>query len=361
MTDKKITICFVLPDLSRGGAQRIMSFVAANLDKSKFQCTLLIVSPQKETDFKVKGIVVKYLNKKRVLYAVFSLFYFLASKRFDIVIGSIGHINKLLAFYSYILKKSKFIGREASLDTILSKHNKTNHASLMHSFFNDYRIKFNALICQSQDMSVDAISAYKLDQDKVYIINNPLTIQLPKSLSKKPVNEIKQLITIGRLSKEKGHERIINLLDKIDLKWHYTIIGSGPEDENIINQIKYLNLEQDITIIPHIDNVNELIPHYDLFLQGSFVEGFPNATMESCALGTPVLAFNAPGGTKEIIINDVNGFIANSEEDFLNLINKALTEKKWDPQVISNSVTEKFHSETILSEYKNLFINLLNK
>ena len=39
----------------------------------------------------------------------------------------------------------------------------------------------------------------------------------------------------------------------------------------------------------------------DFFIQGSYVEGFPNSVLESCSVGTPVIAFNCPGGTKEII------------------------------------------------------------
>ena len=31
------------------------------------------------------------------------------------------------------------------------------------------------------------------------------------------------------------------------------------------------------------------------------VEGFPNVLIESCVVGTPILAFNAPGGLDEII------------------------------------------------------------
>ena len=133
------------------------------------------------------------------------------------------------------------------------------------------------------------------------------------------------------------------------------------EKQNINDQIRALNLEKKVTIIPHIDNVIEILPDFDLFLQGSFVEGFPNATMESCAMGTPVIAFNAPGGTKEIITNNVNGFIANSNEDFLDYLVTSLTVKKWNRSNISDSIIEKFESKKIISEYERVFLNVLNQ
>ena len=360
MPNEKITVCFVLPDLSRGGAQRIMTYVAANLDKSQFKCTLLVVNSPKDTDFKVEGIEVKFLNKSRLLNATLPLFKILNSRCFDIVIGSIGHINKVLGMYSYIIKNTKFIGREASLDTIISKYNKDKEP-LITRYLDDYRKRFDALICQSNDMAEDSIKAYNLDRKKVVTINNPLTIEPPQNLVNKPTNEVKQLITIGRLSEEKGHKRILDTLSKLKLNWHYTIIGFGIEEENIINQIKDLNIENKVTLKSHVDNVNEILPNYDLFLQGSYVEGFPNATVESCLFGTPVVAFNAPGGTKEIITNGVNGYIAKNEDEYAEFIIEALTKQNWDRQSVSNSVTKKFNSDLILSKYKDLFISLTNR
>lgn len=360
MNKNKITICFVLPNLNRGGAQRIMSYIAQNLNKSKFVCTLLIIGSLQPNDFEVKNIEIKYLNKKRLLYASLSLFYYLNSKKFDIVIGSIGHINKILGFYSVFNRKTKFIGREASLDTIIVNHNKPKRSSI-NFFFNDYRKKLDALICQSNDMMIHVIKDYQLNDKKVFMINNPIAITPPIKFPERSIANIKQFITIGRLSPEKGHARIINVLSEInDIKWHYTIVGDGSEKKNIQNQIKLLGLEQQVTFIPNLNDVKEILQTSDLFLQGSFVEGFPNASLESSLLGTPVIAFKAPGGTNEVISNNINGFIALNNDEYRDYIKFAIN-KTWDRKTISDSVMKKFDSLFILSKYESLFINILNQ
>ena len=44
-------------------------------------------------------------------------------------------------------------------------------------------------------------------------------------------------------------------------------------------------------------------------IQTSEYEGYPNVLIESIALNTPVIAFDCPGGTKEIIQEGLNGYL----------------------------------------------------
>ena len=79
--------------------------------------------------------------------------------------------------------------------------------------------------------------------------------------------------------------------------------------------VNKLDLSSKITHVPFTDKVPEYLKESDIFLQGSFVEGFPNALLESCAVGTPVIAFNALGGIDEIIQDGVNGFMVDNIDD----------------------------------------------
>ncbi|MEQ9580645.1 MAG: glycosyltransferase, partial [Arenibacter sp.] len=109
--------------------------------------------------------------------------------------------------------------------------------------------------------------------------------------------------------------------------------------------------------IPFTKDVSKYLQESDVFLQGSYVEGFPNALLESCAVGTPVIAFKAPGGIDEIIEEDVNGYIAKDEADFLIKLN-LIGEKHWDPAVVRDSVYKKYSKDIIIKKYQDLFIDL---
>ena len=192
---------------------------------------------------------------------------------------------------------------------------------------------------------------------KIVVINNPISEKF-KLKNENINNSVVQLITVGRLVKVKGHERVLAVLEKLKIPFHYTIIGTGPEKNNIQNLITEKKLNRKVTLINYTSEVENYLAKSDLFLQGSFTEGFPNALLESCAVGTPVIAFDAPGGTKEIIIEGINGFLASNQEEFYVKLNKSI-KTNWDKQKIRKSVTEKFSKDIIIHQYENLFKQLL--
>ena len=168
-----------------------------------------------------------------------------------------------------------------------------------------------------------------------------------------------RFITVGRLTKEKGHERILTALAKIkNYSFTYTLVGSGVLENYIKNLAKELKILENINFIPYTNKVLEHLTESDYFIQGSYVEGFPNALLESCSIGTPVIALKCPGGTKEIIENNINGYYLNNQEDFEKLLLILNKLPILDREKVKNSVINKFSSSKIISEYQNLFLNI---
>jgi glycosyltransferase involved in cell wall biosynthesis len=204
-------------------------------------------------------------------------------------------------------------------------------------------------------MAEDLIHHYSVSKVKICVINNPIS-NLPHLKDKKLDTEITKFITVGRLTEIKGHQRLLKILSKLETPFTYTLIGDGSLKDEIFETAKQLKLTQHINHIPFTNKVDEYIAQHDIFLQGSYVEGFPNALLESCVVGTPVIAFNAPGGTKEIVENDVNGYLVDSEEEFLE---KLKDTRSWNPDSIRHSVVKKFNKEKILKQYEDLFLSIV--
>ena len=352
---KKIKIVFVIPSLVPGGAERVMSFIPQNIDKKKFHSKLLIIGYSKDAAYDIKGIEVNYLNKSRVLYAIPSIIIYLIKNKPDIVFSSISHLNVVMALISFLFRKTKFIGREA---TISSEYNKVKKRFDIHNFLHDNLYnKLDMIVCQSIDMSKHIIQRYQIPKAKTIIINNPISNDSSPLNNGQDKSNIRRLITVGRLSQEKGILRLIKILSKLDFQFTYTLIGDGVEKEAIFREVEKLGLMDKIIHIPFTKDVSSYLSKHDLFLQGSYVEGFPNALLESCVAGTPVISFDVPGGTKEIISNGNNGFLVNTEDEYIKCLNK---EVNWKPQKIRDYAYTNFNKNKILNEYEKLFIEIKN-
>ena len=360
---KKIEIVFVIPSLVAGGSERIMSFISQNIDSKKFNSKLLVAGYESETVYNVENVEVIYLNKSRILYAIPSFFLFFMKAKPDIVMSSMSYVNIAMAYLSYFFRKTKFVGREATIPSVdsLVRNTSENRKKKKFSLKNIFNINFyntlDLIVCQSNDMANDMITYHNISESKIKIINNPISNNEPLIVNDKGQNNVMHFVTVGRLSKEKGHLRIIQLLPKLQFEFTYTIIGDGDEKENIFREAKKLGVFDKITHIPFTKNVHQFISKHDMFLQGSYVEGFPNALLESCMAGIPVIAFNVPGGTKEIIEHNVNGFLVETEKEYLDSLHKNI---KWNPSDIRNSVFVKFNKERILNKYEDMFLQILN-
>lgn len=359
MLSKK-KIFFILPSLCAGGAERVMSFVAQQLDDSKFEAKLIVLGFKNDAVYIVDKIEVIYLNKKRLLLAIFDLFFLIRKEKPSIVLSAIGHVNMMMGLFSFVFKKIKFIGREAS---VVSKMSQFSDFKVKISYFliRFFYKRLDIIVCQSQDMKNDFINNFNISDSQLMVIHNPITA-MPEIMHIKNETDLMRFITVGRLSPEKGHLRLLEVLAKIDsYAFVYTIVGSGPLKSEIKETIIRLGIQDKVSFIPYTSKVLELLSENDYFLQGSYVEGFPNALLESCTVGTPVLAFNVPGGTKEIVEQGINGFIVEDELEFWTVLFDLDKLKRINRELVKKSVSEKFEGKAIIVKYEQLFDSLIYK
>jgi glycosyltransferase involved in cell wall biosynthesis len=356
MQSKK-KIIFILPSLRAGGAERVVSFVAKQLNTDVFDTKLIVIGFEKDTVYDLDALNVQYLNKTRLFTAVKSLFAIIRKENPAIVFSSIGHITILMGFFSLFFRKTKFIGREASVQSKMNEFSKVN-SNVFNALIRTLYPRLSIIICQSEDGRQDLIQKLGINPSKLVVIHNPITNT--ETIKRNSRNSQKiHFVTVGRLSEEKGYLRILKGLSNIlNYDFQYTIIGSGPQLEIIKEHSLKYNLIEKIKIIPHTYKVLEEIAQKDFFIQGSFVEGFPNAVLESCSVGTPVIAFNAPGGTKEIVLNETNGFLVEDEREFATILNDIDSLKTISSNAVITSVSAKFEASKIVKQYEALFIRI---
>jgi len=353
-----IKICFVLPSLRAGGAERVVSTLAQKLDASKYNVVIIVLGFKRDAKYAVKDIDVIYLNRPRLIASILPLFKALKKLKPDIAMSSIGHVNQVMAMFSIYFKRTKFIAREASVISSISQFANPQF-KIPHKLTAKLYRRFDAIVCQSKDMKTDLEQLYNIKKDGIKIINNPVNLTFKTKTQTKLNNPVTKLITIGRLSEEKGQKRIIDALVKSNLNFELLIVGTGHLLETLKEKVEHSNIKDKVNFLDYSNSINTLLMNYDFYLQGSYVEGFPNALLEACASGIPVLAFNAPGGTKEIIEPGINGYIATTESDFITYLEQMMR-KEWSPSDIRASVVSKFHPNTIVANYEELFDKIVH-
>lgn len=160
------------------------------------------------------------------------------------------------------------------------------------------------------------------------------------------------ILSVGALTWYKHHERTIKALKYIE-NASLQIIGSGPEEENIKDLIKSLNLSDrvKITQVPFAE-----IPKYyrsaDLFVLPSWDrEAFGIVYLEALASG---LAVVAPDDLSRKEIVGTGGILVDTsnEEVYANAIKDALF-KKWGS--LPREQAEQFSWDIVSRQYNNLF------
>ncbi len=140
-----------------------------------------------------------------------------------------------------------------------------------------------------------------IDSSKIRIIfpgiNKPQNIEnILKIQAEKIFGENSpKIITVARLEKRKGHDKILMLIKNLKSKFpkiKYVSIGSGQEESNLLKLSKELSIEENVTFLKNInqDLKVALISTANLYLMPSridknSVEGFGISFIEAASYG----------------------------------------------------------------------------
>jgi glycosyltransferase involved in cell wall biosynthesis len=358
---QKIKLLILTPSLQCGGSEKLVSLVCNHINTQIFSVCLVVVNNDKPFyTITNPAIIIIDLKKSRVLFSLFAIKAAIKNFEPDIVFSTANHLNLYLAIFRNQFNTGiKFIAREASIVSINSQQAKM--PALYNRLIKKYYNRFDHIICQSVYMQQDLVSHYNIAVDKTTVIHNATQDVLNRPLQKEiqTAERVYKFITIARLSKEKGIERLIHAVGLLSLPFQYYIIGDGNKRNDLQKQIDELQLQDKVFLLGEKKDPFTGMEDADLFLFGSYYEGFPNVLLEAGAHGIPVIAFNVPGGIAEIITEEENGLLVDDNDliGFAAAVKKGL-EAKFDRNKIIETTKKRFSVNGIIEAIENLFIKL---
>ena len=347
-----------MPDLNQGGAERVITTLCNELDRTKF-CLKLVL-------FKKEGYYLNHLkddveiielNISRIRYSIFKIIPLINKLKPDIVFTGWGEISAFLSPLIPFFSKTKFVTRETN---VVSKHVTRKEILFFYRFYNN----FHQIIAQSDDMKNDLIDNFKIHSSKIIKINNPVDFEMINRLKEENIEQgnntsYKNIVSIGNLSQRKGFDLLLNVFSYLKNEpIKLTIFGDGRDKEQLLIQKNDLQLDN-VSFFGKVNNPFPFVKQADLFILSSRYEGFPNVLLEAGACGTYSLANNAPGGINEIIQEGVNGEIydINDTEGFASRIKQILNKSYQEKQIIT-SIESRFSKKVIMNHYESLFEKL---
>ena len=151
--------------------------------------------------------------------------------------------------------------------------------------------------------------------------SNCMCIYIPNSIDRLPKNlaplKTKRLISVGRLSKEKGYMDLLKIFNKLKDKNKdrvLDIIGDGAEKERLKKYINDHHLGDKVTLhgFQGRDYIDKLLHDSSIYLMTSYTESFGIVLIEAMSHGVPCIAFSSAEGAREIINSGDNGYLINN-------------------------------------------------
>ncbi len=355
----KKSIVFILPDLNKGGAEKITTLLANELiKKNEFDVYLILMRKEglllEELSNKVEIIDLKV---KRIRQSIFKILFIIFKFKFNLVFSGYGEVNAFLSPFIPFFRKTKFIARETN---VVSQHVTRKEILFLYKFYNN----FDVIIAQSDDMKLDLITNFKIKEPKIVKINNPIDLDYVNQ--KLALNQevlfnknVKNIVAVGSLSHRKGFDNLLKVFSFLKKETiHLHILGDGAEKETLLAQKETLGLEN-VHFLGLKTNPYPFMQQADLFVLSSRYEGFPNVLLEANACGTYALANNCKGGINEIILEKENGeiFSIENHKEFAEKIKRILSTKK-DKLSIKETVKNRYDKEIIMENYFNVLKNI---
>ena len=120
------------------------------------------------------------------------------------------------------------------------------------------------------------------------------------------------LVSVAELNHNKNHATAIDAVAEFNTthanKIFYTIIGSGDLQNSLKDQVNLRGLNDYVQFLDYVENANQYLLAFDIFLLPSKKEGLPYALLEAGLAGLPCIASRV-GGIPEVISDGESGLL----------------------------------------------------
>ena len=383
MNTKKIKILFRHRSMEMGGVEKVMLSLLNNLDKEKFDMTVLLSLNQGELRNEFPHHVRKIylvegkedlstnpvLQKVQLLQRKWKLEKFrknpekidreILKNEFDVEIAMT--YNDFESVLSSSNKNSKKIGwfhSEIDLPKL---------QPLVPQILAQFPQFDHMVYCSEKIMQIMHRSYPNLKYPPESVIINAVPVDEIRKKSEEKIPDFKNrpvFVSVGRLHTRKGYHKLMDAHHKLlkeGFEHSVVIIGDGEELPNLLIQQKKLGVEETFILAGNKMNPYPYIKNADFFIMPSESEAWPLVISEALILQKPIIATRV--GDVELMIEDdkTGHLIRYDTSEIYEAMKKFLTDETFVQNIKENLIyiDKQFDNQKIFDAVEEMIDNVL--
>lgn len=304
-------IAIFMPNVGGGGAQRAMLLFARELLNRGLPVEIIVARLEGQLAPLVPAAAtVVNLNERGVLPALPSLARYLRRARPDALYSTMAYCNigALLA--------SRLAG--SRLPVVVRESNVPLSADGAFSFSGRVtrrliRLAYpwaHSVIAVSNDVAEELCRISGKIRHKISVLPTPVVSDDLLNDAEQPLDhpwfapeEPPVVLGVGRLVPQKDFPTLLRAFASIRRvrPLRLIVLGEGPDRRALEALSRQLGIAADVQLPGFVDNPFPYLKRSAVFVLSSRWEGMPTALLQAMALGTPVVATDCPGGSRDVL------------------------------------------------------------
>ena len=322
-------ILFFIPNLSVGGAEKVLVNLVNHLDRKKFDITVQVlfaggINEQfLKEDIKIKSCFRKTFRANSQILKMFSpetLYKRFVKEHYDIV------VSYLEGPTARIVSGCNDCDTKLVCWIHIQQEDKRTAAYAFRNYEEAKRCynRFNRIVCVSEYVKQDFSRLFDYRKQINVLYNTNETDQILELACKEtdyllPKDAIK-ICVVGKLAIRKGVDKVARIQNRLiqnGYPTHIVFIGSGSEETSLKQYFHEQKIADTVTFTGYMTNPYPYIKNSDLFVCASLSEGFSTAATEALILGVPVCTVDVSGMREMLGDNNEFGIITENNEEAL--------------------------------------------
>jgi glycosyltransferase involved in cell wall biosynthesis len=327
MVNRRRKICFVLPSLAGGGAERAAVQILNALDGSAWDRSMYLFKREGPYLDDVSSEVTVYAGTEQSRLGRWAaLRRFMRATRPEVVVSFLSYFTVLTAVRAAAVGARVVFNQQTPMTAFLadgdypwrSRWNRPLFAAATRAGY----ASADLIVTTSQGVADDLVNAFGVSRASVRVVHNPVDLVAVGVAAQEPIDPAHEavwrhpvIVAAGRLAEAKNYPLLIEALALLRgrIAARLFILGQGDEERALRVLIAGRGLDEAVVLCGFQKNQWKYIARADVFALSSHYEGFGNVLVEAMACGVPVVATESDG-TREIVTTNHDGLLVDRHE-----------------------------------------------